>query len=79
MTTLDEINTLEQAAAYLCVKPATLTRLRLQGKIGFLKTGSTVTYLRGHLEEHVKANTVEAVVIPNPWGLAAPVKRGPHY
>ena len=72
MTTLHDINTLEQAAAYLCVKPATLTRLRLQGKIGFLRTGRTVTYLRGHLEEYVKGNTIEAVVIPNPWGLARP-------
>jgi excisionase family DNA binding protein len=69
MSALEDVNTLEQAAAYLKLAPAKVTRLRGEHKIGFIKQGNTVTYPREALEAFVKANQIAASP-PNPHGLS---------
>lgn len=68
MTTLDEINTVDQVADYLHIPPAKVTRLKGEGKIGYLKMGKSVMYPRAAVEAFVVANTVEALPA-NPHGL----------
>lgn len=76
MNSLEEINSLDQVADYLHITPDALARLKNAGKIGYLKIGRTVTFPRAAVEAYVLANTVEAALPPNPWGLAVPPHRG---
>ena len=69
MSSLDDVNTVDQVAAYLKITPAKVTRLRYEHKIGFLKNGNVVTYPREAIEAYVKANTTDAAPA-NPHGLS---------
>ena len=70
MSELDDINTLEQAAAYLKIEPTKLRRLVNQWKIAFLKQGHRLTFPRVALEAYVQTNTTNLPAPPpNPWGL----------
>lgn len=68
MTGLHDVNSLDEAAAYLRVPPSALARLARAGKIGSLKTGKTRTFPRECLEAYVAENTTPATP-PNPHGL----------
>jgi excisionase family DNA binding protein len=67
---LNDVSTLEEAAAYLRIAPQTLRRMTLgpTPKIGFLKQGRTLTFPRAALEQYVEDNT-RAATPPNPFGL----------
>lgn len=65
---LDDVNTVEQAAAYLKVTPPTVRGLASKKRIGHLKTGRVLTFTREALEEYVRLHQV-APVAPNPFGL----------
>ena len=70
MTTLKDISTLEEAAAYLRIAPQALRRLTFgpTPKIGFLKQGRILTFPRAAIEAYVEANMTLAAP-PNPHGL----------
>ena len=70
MSALEEVNTLEEAAAFLKITPAALRRLTTgpSPKIGFLKSGRALTFPRAAVEAYVEAHTVNAAP-PNPFGL----------
>jgi excisionase family DNA binding protein len=61
MPHLDEISSLEEAAAYLKVEPAKLRRLALQKKISCIRAGRQYLFPRAAVEAYVKRNTLEAV------------------
>ena len=67
---LEEVNTLDEAAAYLKITPAALRRLTTgpAPKIGFLKSGRALTFPRAAVEAYIEAHTVSAAP-PNPFGL----------
>lgn len=65
---LDDVSTLNEAAAYLKVSPKALANLARAGKIGSLKQGRERTFPRAVIDAYVTANTVEATP-PNPHGL----------
>jgi excisionase family DNA binding protein len=70
MPHLDEVSSLEEAAAYL-KKPAKLRRLALHKKIGCLRVGRQYLFPRDAIDAFVTENTVEAVPLPvNRYGLA---------
>ena len=69
MRTLEDVNSLEEAAGYLCMTPAKLTRLRYNKKIGFSKEGNLVTFTREVILAYVKTNTTAAAPA-NPHGLS---------
>ncbi|TFD27999.1 helix-turn-helix domain-containing protein [Cryobacterium cryoconiti] len=70
MSELEDINTLEQAAAYLKIEPTKLRRLVHQRTIAFLKQGHTLTFPRAALQAYVQTNTTNLPTPPpNPWGL----------
>lgn len=62
-----EILSADEAAAYLRITPAALTRLSRQGRIGYVKSGRTRTYPLAALRAYVTAHTVQPV--ENPYGL----------
>lgn len=70
MTSLEDVNTLDEAAAYLKITPAALRRLTTgpTPKIGFLKSGRALTFPREAVEAYVEAHTVKATP-GNPFGL----------
>ena len=68
MTALDDVNTVDEAAAYLKVQPAALVRLARTHKISYLKSGRALTFTRDALEAYTKAHEVPAVAA-NPFGL----------
>ncbi|PXA71859.1 helix-turn-helix domain-containing protein [Cryobacterium arcticum] len=68
MIDLDDINTAEQAAAYLKIEPSKLRRLVYQQKIGYLRSGRTLTFPRAAIEAYVE--TYQTAALPgNPYGL----------
>ena len=79
MSELEDISTLEQAAAYLKIEPTKLRRLVHQRKIAVLKQGHTLTFPRSALEAYVLANTTNLPATPpNPWGLTPGALRNVH-
>ena len=68
MTALDDVNSIEEAAAYLRVQPAALVRLARTHKIAFLKSGRALTFTREALEAYRTVHEVPAVAA-NPFGL----------
>lgn len=69
MSALEDVNTLEQAAAYLKTDEAKVTRLKGEGRLGFIKIGRVTHYTRQDLEEFVKSNRTPAAR-SNPHGLS---------
>lgn len=65
---LDEVNTIDQAAAFLKIEPAQLRRLVGSQKIGSLKSGRTLTFPREAIEAYVEK--YQSKPLPaNPHGL----------
>jgi len=62
-----EILNAEEAATYLRITPAALTRLSRQGRIGYVKSGRARTYPLAALRAYIEAHTVQPV--ENPYGL----------
>jgi len=69
MTSLEDINSLEQTAAYLRITPNVLVNMARQGKIGSLKIGRTWTFPLIEIEAFVTAQTVRARSHTDPHGL----------
>ncbi|WP_165791116.1 helix-turn-helix domain-containing protein [Cryobacterium zongtaii] len=69
MTSLDDVNSMEQAAAYLKVDEAKIRRLVYQQKIGCLKSGRALTFPRAALEAYVERYQTAALPA-NPHGLS---------
>lgn len=68
MDSLDDVNSIEQAAAYLKIDETKLRRLVYQQKIGSLKSGRTLTFPRAALEAYVEK--YQTAALPgNPHGL----------
>jgi excisionase family DNA binding protein len=68
MDPLDDVNSIEQAAAYLKIDEAQLRRLVAAQKIGSLKSGRTVTFPRAAIEAYVEK--YQTAALPgNPNGL----------
>lgn len=68
MSDLDDVNTVEQTAAYLKIEVQALRRFANAGKIGSLKQGRTLTFTREAIEAYVESNTKLAAPA-NPWAL----------
>ena len=70
MSVLEEVNTLDEAAAYLKITPAALRRLATgpSPKIGSLKQGRALTFPRAVIEAYIEAHTINAAPA-NPFGL----------
>lgn len=70
MSALEDVNTLEEAAAYLKIDPAALRRLATgpKPKIGSLKQGRALTFPREVIEAYIEEHTVKAAP-GNPFGL----------
>lgn len=67
---LEDVNTLEEAAAHLRITTDALRRLTTgpTPKIGFLKSGRELTFPREVIEAYIEAHTVKASP-GNPFGL----------
>lgn len=68
MTQLHDVNTLEEAAAYLRLTPRKLRELARSKRIGSLKEGRSWLFTREVITTYLKGNTQEQAA-PNPWGL----------
>lgn len=68
MTALEDVNSLDQTAAYLKVTPKVLGNMARARKIGSLKQGMVRVFPRAVIEAYVEANTIPATP-PNPHGL----------
>lgn len=71
MSHLDEVSSLEEAAAYLKMEPTKLRRLAVQRKVGCIRAGRQVLFPRAAIEAYVKENTVEAAPLSvNRYGIS---------
>jgi excisionase family DNA binding protein len=71
MPHLDEVSSLEEAAAYLKIEPAKLRRLALHKKIAYIRAGRQYLFPRDAIDAFVTENSVEAVPLQvNRYGLA---------
>ncbi|UAJ78360.1 helix-turn-helix domain-containing protein [Leifsonia sp. ZF2019] len=68
MTELEDINTIEQTAAYLKLTETKVAELARTHRLAGIKEGRTWTFPRPAIEAYVEANTTTAVQ-GNPWGL----------
>lgn len=62
--TLDDLNTPDQAMAYLKVSRDTLNRLCRLGRLGFVKVGKERRYTREHLVDFVRRQSHMAYTAP---------------
>lgn len=67
--TLNDVNTLEETADYLRIKPDLLARLARRKEIASLKQGLHLTFTREGIEEYKKTHETPALA-PNPFGLS---------
>ena len=74
MSALEDVNTLEQAAEYLKATEAELKSLVRQGKIGSLKHGRTITFLRADIDTYVEKYRTPATP-PNPFNMTTASSR----
>jgi excisionase family DNA binding protein len=65
---LEDVNTVDQVAAYLHLEPRKVAQLARQRKIGSVKEGATVLITREDVVEYLAANR-RAPLPPNPFGF----------
>jgi len=68
VTQLNDVNSLDEAAAYLRLTPTKLRELARTKRIGSLKEGRTWLFTREVITRYLADNTQEQAA-PNPWGL----------
>lgn len=68
MIELDDVNSVEQAAEYLKLKPRKVLEIARAKKLAGIKEGRTWIFPRTALEAYVAAHTTTATQA-NPWGL----------
>lgn len=70
MSDLQDMNTADEAAEYLRLKPEKLKQLARTKQIGHIRSGRTYIFPREAIVKWKTDHTVEPIPAANPWGIS---------